>query len=200
MTTKLGKFFVCISGFTQTRGTYHGVLSLREQLIQEGLSCHEDSRVWLLTWKENFERIATEMLNVCAHHGMKPVVMITGYSYGGWGALQLAKELNKHGIIVHTMILSDPVGRPWYWPRPLPAVTSLLGRNYAFKLHVPPNVKSLHSYFQRTNRPQGHQLVTTNGTAETAPIELQYPHSRMDDAKEYHGKVLQEARRIVKFK
>ena len=187
-------FIICVSGFTQSRGYFHGILKLRESLIINGMADGPRRRVWYLTWKSNFDRVAADLAIICTQHGYKPVVMIAGYSYGGWGALQLARALERKGIAVESMALSDPVGRPWWWPRPLPAMTSMISRRYAFKLKVPPNVHKCHTYYQTRNRPQGHQVVPTNGTEMTHPIRLNYTHQRMDDASEFHGRVLSEAK------
>jgi len=190
-------FIICVSGFTQNRGYFHGIMKLREALISNGHSEGKANRVWYVTWKDSMSRVACELSILCNQHGFKPRVMICGYSYGGWGSLQLAKELEKVGIDVEIMILCDPVGRPWWWPRPLPALTSMLGRDWAPKLRVPANVKVCHSFYQQENRPQGHQLVATNGTTMEQPIKLRHKHERMDDAPEFHGRVLKEAAMLV---
>lgn len=190
-------FYICVSGFTQTRGTFNGILKIREKLISEGFSNGIHQRVWYLPWTSKWMQIAADLSTVCSFHGVKPIVLISGYSYGGWGAIQLAGALDSKGINVHTMILSDPVARPNWLPRYIPAASSLLGRKYSRKLHIPPNVERLYSFFQVKNRPQGHQLVISNGTDVNTPIELSNKtHDRMDDAVEFHGRVVHSARSI----
>ena len=186
-------FIVCVSGYTQTRGYFHGILNLREALIKKGYSHGPAHRVEYLTWQTNYHRVASDLSIICGRHGLVPHIVLAGYSYGGWGAIQLASELEHKGIDVDAMILSDAVGRPWFWPRPLPAVSSLLGRSYASKLHIPHNVKKLVSFYQKENRPQGHQLICKNGTKVTAPVQLFRPHALMDDAKEFHSSVMEES-------
>jgi pimeloyl-ACP methyl ester carboxylesterase len=189
-------FVILVSGFTQNRGYFHGILKLREALIADGHSDGAARRVWYMTWKTNWNRVANELGILAAQHGFTPHVVLAGYSYGGWGALQLARQLGDSGIDVDSLILCDPVGRPAWWPRPLPAATSMLGRNWAPKLTVPANVHVCHSYYQQENRPQGHQLKPENGNELTNPIKLKVTHQRMDDAKEFYGRVRQEAARV----
>lgn len=196
--TRYALFCILVSGYTQSRGTYHGILRLREELVAAGFNDGTTKRVWYVTWKTNWKRLARDLATVCTVHGLKPKVLVAGYSYGGWGALRLAKALEPLGVDVDVMVLSDPVGRPWWWPRPLPAITSLLSRYWAWKLRVAPNVHLLHSYYQQTNRPQGHLLKATNGTKMTPPVKLPKPHERMDDAAEFHGQVSVEAWRLRK--
>lgn len=185
---------ICISGFTQTRGSFHGILKLREELRSDGHSFGVANRVEYMPWTANWKNYAADLSSVCNYHGLRPEVLIAGYSYGGWGAIQLAKRLEKLGINVQIMILSDVIARPWFWPRPLPAVTSLLGRKYSFSLRVPDNVINLAEYYQLKNRPQGHRTIIGNVTRRVHTIELHHTHMRMDDAPEFHGCVRKYAR------
>lgn len=184
---------VCISGWTQSRGKYHGILQLREKLIAEGHAHGVANRVWYLPWTTNWSGVANDLSIICNQHGMKPMVLVAGYSYGGWAALRFAYKLWEHGIGVQNMILCDPVARPWYWPRPIPSLTSLLGRERSFAMRVPNNVVNLYEYYQLENRPQGHKLITGNGTFFEHSVKLQVPHDRMDDAPEFQGCVMKYA-------
>ena len=187
-------FIFLVSGFSQDRGAYHGILKLREELYSQGFGSGSANRIIYLDWRAKFDLVAQELSIICNHHGYRPRVLVAGYSYGGWGALELCREFQPRGIDVESLNLSDPVGRPRWWPRPLPAATSLLSRDWAPKLFVPGNVQVVHSFFQRRDRPQGHKLRTTNGTRELSPVELDRTHKRMDDAPEFHKRVLDEAR------
>lgn len=187
---------ICVSGFSQNCGYYHGILKLRESLLTAGHSEGVASRVWYLPWTSNFRRVANELGIICNQHGIRPQVMIAGYSYGGWGAIQLAKELSRSGIFVRSMVLSDPVARPWFWPRPLPAVSSMLGRRFSFALRVPSNVLQLFSFYQIDNRPQGHKLIVRPPTLQHKPVRLDLPHTEMDDAEAFHACVLDQSETI----
>lgn len=192
----IATFSIVVSGFTQDRGYVHGMLELREKLIIAGHSSGSKERVWYLPWTVNYGRVASDLVHICSKYGYIPKVNVCGYSYGGWGAIKMCKALEYHGIHVKYLILSDPVARPWYWPRPLPALTSLLSREYSFKLTVPSNVHELFSFYQEENRPQGHQLVCVQ-TKQHCPVKLQYTHQRMDDALEFHGQVLKCAKNLI---
>lgn len=186
---------ICVSGFTQNRGYYHGILALREKLIADGHNAGLHRRVWYAPWTADWDRMAAELTIVANQHGLQPVVNISGYSYGGYGALKLAKALEPKGVRVRSVTLCDPVGRRWWWPRPLPAATSMLSRDFAFVLKVPANVQKLNEFYQTENRPQGHQLgCYRNATEQGVFMKLGYRHQRMDDAPEFHQCVLDEAR------
>ena len=187
---------ICISGFTQHRGYMHGILRLREELISAGHAAGPLRRVWYLNWKANWKQVAADLVSVAVMRGVRPVVTVAGYSYGGFGALQLCGALQSHGIEVQVLTLSDPVGRRWWWPRPLPAITSMLSRDMAFTLPVPANVKLLNVYYQRRNRPQGHRLRLEGETLRGVYKELELTHARMDDAPEFHQCVMSAANAV----
>jgi len=194
-------FHFCISGFTQNRGYCHGILKLREELIEAGHYFDNHARVAYWTWDMNFDLVASELQIVCTRAGVRPVVGIYGYSYGGWGSLKFARALDNRGIDVREMVLSDPVGRPWFWPAPLPAATSMLSREYAFALTVPANVENCKVFYQRGSRPQGHRVVARMpSVTDVKEKELKgYTHVQMDDAQEFHDAVLESAGRIGDF-
>jgi len=194
-------FHFCISGFTQNRGYCHGILRLREELILAGHYNDTKARVAYWTWDMDFELVASELQIVCTRAGVKPIVGVYGYSYGGWGSLKFARALNKRGIEVRAMVLADPVGRPWFWPAPLPAATSMLSRDYAFALEVPANVEKCIGFYQKSNRPQGHRLVAElSAVTEIIETELTgHTHVQMDDAQDFHDAVLLEANAIGDF-
>lgn len=189
---------ICVSGFTQTRGNYHGILHLREQLITAGHAAGPTRRVWYLSWLARWRLVAQDLAIVAVQRGLRPVVGVAGYSYGGAGALRLCAALEQVGIEVAVLTLADPVGRRWWWPRPLPAVTSLLGRDVAFTLPVPGNVRRVNEFYQTENRPQGHRLrLTSTQTTRGIYQQLAHHHAQMDDAPEFHACVLAEAAKIA---
>lgn len=187
---------ICVSGFTQDRGYYHGILKLREELIAAGHASGPHRRVWYETWTANWEQLAADLSQVCIQHGFIPVVTVSGYSYGGFGATRLCFALEKRGIEVRVLTLCDPVGRRWWWPRPMPALTSLLSRDLAFTLPIAANVKLVNEFWQQENRPQGHRLHLIGETKRGVYQQLPYKHARMDDAVEFHDCVMQHADEI----
>jgi len=193
-------YIILVSGFTQHRGHFHGILKLREDLLAAQKQNGENHRVWYYTWNEDMRRVASELNSVATYHGHKPRVMLVGYSYGGWGSLRLAKALDRRGIPVEHHVLSDPVGRPIYWPTPLPAPSSLLGRRFAWPLMVPGNVRDCWHYHQIENRPQGHRLKAVDPTRTTIhrSKRLHISHNQMDDSKVFHKKVLSLAPELTR--
>lgn len=186
-------FIHVISGFTQHAGYFHGILHLREMLIDAGHNNGRRRRVEYSTWEADAHRLAVELSMVSNRLGCRPKVGIASYSYGGWKSLKFCQELDRIGIDVDFLVISDPVGRSSWWPEPLPAATSLLGRDYAFSLSVPPRVKRVVEFYQKKNRPQGHRLKINETTTLLESHELQYRHQRMDDSPEFHQAVLDEA-------
>lgn len=186
---------VIASGYTQTRGTYHGLLKLREELILDG---HNgiNSRVWYCPWTASYKDVAEDLQTICVKHGLVPVVNAAGYSYGGWWVLRFCEELMTRGIRVPALTLCDPVARPRWWPRPLPAATSMLSRNYSPRLTVPENVDDVYELWQSDVRPMGHRLRVSERTEVKLSQQLFKPHVRMDDDELFHECVKQRAREL----
>jgi pimeloyl-ACP methyl ester carboxylesterase len=184
---------IVISGFTQRRGNYHGILKLREALIAAGHSRGATRRVWMLPWVANWTHVARDLSIIGVTHGLHPIVTVAGYSYGGYGAVQLCRACERVGIRIASLTLSDPVGRRWWWPRPLPAATSLIGRDMAFRLPISDNVTTVNEFWQERNRPQGHRLILGPSTRRGIYQQLDYRHQEMDDAPEFHECVIDEA-------
>lgn len=187
----------CISGFTQTERRCHGVLKLSEYLHELGFNNHV-SRVQLRPWNSDWSSVAENTWLLEQHHRARVVVNIYCYSWGGgWGAVRLARELKKRGIVVHFIVACDAVYRH---PLLLMRWTSLLGRNYPWspRIRIPSNVTHVKPYHQKQNRPQGHQIV---GDADFSgciwdSVELDRTHQFMDDAPEWHGACVGAAREL----
>ena len=195
MPSEIIKIHQCISGFTQTEKSLHGVLRLSEELHTLGMNNHV-SRVSLRPWNDNWAAAAENMFQLGRLHGAEVIVNIYAYSWGGgWGALQLAQELEKRGVMVLVAVLSDAVYRH---PRLLMRWTSLLGRNYPWSptIKFPANVATVIPFHQSQNRPQGHKITGRNVLKST---KLSLTHQYMDDAPEFlrssvrAAKILQEA-------
>ena len=183
---------VIISGFSQGRNRWHGTLKLNEELIEE-IGNGIETRIWLQHWKSDWRSIAEHVWLIGQNYKEEVQVCIYAYSWGaGYGAMQFAKYLDKSNIKVRVMVLSDPVYRN---PR-------LLLRWLAFvpgmKIKVPKNVEEVFSYYQRMNKPQGHELLAKGSTKIHSPIKLNYIHSKMDEAPSFHGMCLKQAKRVSK--
>jgi hypothetical protein len=144
----------------------------------------------LKTWNANWWAIAENIWWTSASPVEKINVFVYAYSWGaGWGFTQLAKQLKKRGIRIRTAVLSDPVYRHWY----------TLGQWRAFvpysSISVPNNVDEVFSFVQRQNLPAGHLCeAASDRTRIHLPVELMATHQYMDDASDFHDRVLQIAR------
>jgi len=65
--------------------------------------------VELRSWNDDFHAMA-ELIYRCKN-GESPTVKIYGYSWGGFSATVLARELARREIRVQHIVLSDPVYR-----------------------------------------------------------------------------------------
>ena len=184
---------ILVSGFTQRLGRVNGLLRLRESLVEEGFNCGPRWRTYYLEWRADFAQLASDVQNCGTIHGVRPLVNLAGYSYGGWGALRLAAELEARGISVPVLTLVDPVARAPWVPRPLPTLSSMLSRYWSRRLRVPGNVGLVHEFFQRLNRPQGHRLLLEPQTQVGSVTELALRHDQIDDAPPVHHCVLTAA-------
>jgi hypothetical protein len=186
----------CISGFTQDERRPHGVLRLAEKLHALGFN-NRVSRVSLRRWNDDWSDVAEYYWLLGQEHQAHVVVNIYGYSWGvGWGAIQLARELQKRSISVHQLVSADGVYRHAWFRLP-----SMLGRDsscLAPKIRVPSNVRIVTPFHQTINRPQGHVIV---GEADFTGIiqasrELQATHQYLDDAAEFHDASISAAQAL----
>jgi len=184
---------ILVSGFTQQLGRVNGILRLRETLVEDGFNCGPRWRTYYLEWRADFGQVASDVANCAVIHRVRPRVNLCGYSYGGWGALRLAEELEARGIEVPVLTLVDPVARAPWVPRPIPTPSSMLPRYWSRLLLVPANVGMVHEFYQRTNRPQGHRLVLSPSTQIGSSTELDLRHDQMDDAAVVHECVIDAA-------
>ena len=178
-------------GFTQDTSRESGMEKLWRKL--RGTLCLDTHcLVHPQTWDADFEALAEFIYR---NGGPLTTVNIYGYSWGaGRGAVSLAEALNKRGIQVPRVVLSDPVYHSWF-------------RLYRGMFHasmnppiiLPANVWHVDSFYQRQNTPQGTTIVLRNKAGQqTDPVKLNMTHAYMDDAEEFHARVLEVATRTVK--
>ena len=167
-------------GFLQKDGDVNGMVTLWDRLRRK-YSSH-DVIVERHSWYTNASDLAEMINRIHVEDIEKPEIVVIGYSWGGTTSLNFARELGKRGLRVSRMVLSDAVYRPW-----LP-----LGYSLAFcpcvTLKVPPSVKRVTAYRQRTNWPRGHRLVAKNYlvTDIDTPVFLPNDHIHMGNAIEFH--------------
>jgi len=172
---------LCISGFTQTEGTFHGIVPLWREL-HACLSSAEDV-VSLRTWSSNWRDLAEHIFLVQQEQGERIRVAVYAYSWGGgYGLVRFAKELNKRGIPIEIAVLSDPVYcSPWYTFRWL-AMTGFR------KIVIPNNVRMVRWFYQRQNHPQSQGIVAQDPkrTLIVDGVEVDRTHQYMDDSGQFH--------------
>jgi hypothetical protein len=182
----------CISGFTQTAGRPHGILKLCEKLHAAGFN-NCISRVSLRCWNDRWSDVAENLWLLGEHHQTEVVVNIYAYSWGvGWGAVQLARELQKRSISVHTLVACDGVYRHKWFRTP-----ALLKRDSRFAptIKVPGNVRHVLPFHQTLNVPQGHRIVGAKDFSGTIgeSYELHATHQYCDDDRHFHTVSLKAA-------
>ena len=116
-------------------------------------------------------------------------IQLVGYSFGGQTAVNVARELNDHGVRVDRLLLCDAVARcgrlGWIW-----------AMNPKSKIHVPKNVTRvtwLHQTHPRVRLerpyffPAGHSVIAESPlTISKGPYEIEHEHVDMDDACAFH--------------
>ena len=179
------KFIIVIPGFMQSRGTPNGMVALWRKLHHAYAG--PDTVVSLHLWNSNWRDVAEWIWRLRPNKGQLDIV-IAGYSWGGYSAVLLARQLKKRGIQVRSMILSDPVYRHWYW----------LGQWRAFwpqsRIRLPSKVGCVAVFRQETNLPSGHFFTDeTNKIPVTTFLIDGVVHQFMDDLPQFHNLTMMEA-------
>lgn len=169
-----------ISGFTQTEARPTGLFRVAETLHDRGFN-NRVSRVRLNRWNDDWSSIAEYLWLLGQHHRTQVLVNIYAYSWGvGWGAIQLAKELQRRDVPVQTLVSGDGVYRHKFFRLP-----AMLGRNGIFSpsIRIPANVHEVRPFHQTVNRPQGHVLTPGKGFSGIIhdSQELHATHEYIDD-------------------
>jgi hypothetical protein len=190
---------ILISGFMQHAGQDTGMSTLLSKFRNDCHYCNGSSIVELHRWCSNWAWIAQDLFRFSNYGKKKLIVAIYAYSFGaGWGAMQLAKQLNKLGVEIQVMVLSDPVYRhPWTILRWM----SLLKRKPFFLgprvISIPPNIKEVYRFHQERDLPQGSHLIAQNeNTLIHRSEKLMYVHTKMDEAEDFHEKALEQASKL----
>lgn len=184
----------CISGFTQTEERPTGMFRLCERLHELGFN-NRISRVRLDRWNASWSAVAENLWLLGQHHRAHVVVNLYAYSWGvGWGAVQLARELEKRSICVQELVACDGVYRH-RWFR-LPAMLPRDGWCSPI-IRMPPNVRFVTPFHQVANHPQGHRI---DGDPKSTVVHesrlLTATHQYMDDSEYFHLAAIHAARRL----
>jgi hypothetical protein len=182
----ISRFHVPIMGFTQDKSRGSGLEKLWRKL-REVVSLEDSSLVHPQVWNADFDALAEF---IWRNGTTATVVNIYAYSWGcGHGFVKLAKALQARGIQVPKAVLCDPVFHQWWRPW-----RGLFHASLNPPIVVPSNVWHVDSFYQRLNTPQGTTLELKNPAAQqSAPVLLECTHQYMDDADEFHRKVLEVA-------
>lgn len=185
-------YIICIGGFTQGIGRRTGIFRLWMKLLKLR-SPHVS--VELYEYNHPWNAVA-EQIFLASEDWDNTRIVVAAYSFGGgFGFLQLARELAERGLEIDTGILSDAVYRSRF----------ILGKWLAFVdwpvIRVPPNVKIVHWFYQRMNRPRGHRVVAVNeqSTKIDPPegTQLSAIHQFLDDSPVFHKLVISVAEKAV---
>lgn len=142
----------------------------------------------LYSWDDDMGDKAEKIFRFRPDRSADLDIRIAGYSWGGYSAVALSRQLQQRGLPVAQLILSDPVYRHGYW----------LGQWRALcpgsKIRLPPNVLQAAYFVQAQSMPKGHKLLPNkvSKTEMWGPVLLKRDHRYMDDAPEWHDMVLQE--------
>lgn len=174
------QWHIIIGGFLETEGKPTGMARLWLRLHQ--LLTPRGACVELRAWNDNWRDMA-ELIWRLQPEEEPAVIKIYAYSWGaGWGAMQLARHLQRRGLAVGWMVLSDPVYRsPWI-------ITRWLAMAPWRSITVPHNVRVVHWFRQRLSLPAGHTLVAARSdrTVITPPVWAEVAHAYMDDLRVFH--------------
>lgn len=142
-----------------------------------------------------------EIVGLLRRQGIERVVIVA-YSWGaGYGAMRLAKACGEVGIRLPLMLLCDPVYRAnWMptWVGTLPlAIRSIMPATA--KIKIPRNVRRVAGVRQTISIPQAHGLKEDGDFTVIEPLQiLNYGHTAIDDAPEWHQLVIDKITDLLK--
>jgi len=188
----------CIGGFTQSEGTWNGVLQLKERLLSEldeysGLA----ARVRFDPWSANWQQIARQMHLLRNYYTRERFVIVAcAYSWGaGNGLKRFAAALDRYGLEIEVAILADGVFHSWL-PRSL-WFLEFRGLCGLSRIRLPSNVRAMHGFYQRVGRPWG---LKPEGNGKCLSwTQLRLPHVEVDDSHEWHDQCAQSVRAAVRL-
>ena len=188
----IDRWHFVFAGYLQHEGQPNGMVRLWWELHRRHAGC--DTAVLFERYDAPVDLLAEMVWRLRANGG--PTICIYGYSWGGAAAVNFARALDRRGIRVASMVLSDPVYRHWH----------LLGRWRALfpwsriaRIRVPANVAAMHSFWQRRNWPRACQLVADDPsrTKIHRPKLATVEHGYMDDLRAFHDASLNLARQAA---
>lgn len=118
------------------------------------------------------------------HSVVRPTIVIAGYSYGVYRAIELCDSLRRQDVEVDVLISCDGVARfrhvsEWFT---LPRLLSYYPSGWRFK--VPSNVHRVLAYRQKEDYPRGHDFWFYNKAAIYDEHWVDTSHRWMDESNE----------------
>lgn len=198
---------IVISGFLQNEGKPTGMVQLWRELHKEHAG--PDTCVALRTWRDDMNALAEMIWRLRQKDepthllSFQPWVYIYGYSWGGTTAVHLARQLQRRGIPVRAMVLSDAVYRHRYFAGNWRALVP------GSEIIIPKNVQEVIWFVQRQPlfrcrrpfiNPRGHKLVCENPQVtkkHRSQRVRMVDHAYMDDVSVFHLAAHGVAKRAV---
>ena len=181
------RWVVCWTGFGQGEHRMTGVEMLQDDLHVQ-CSCPH-TRVILKSWHDSPSSIAARIKNRCGED-LDPAIVIIGYSWGGYSAVLMARELRRRGLTVDNLLLADAVWRSRFF---IGYPLSLLDK---FAIMIPSNVKQVHTWRQTSNTPRGAKIIIEDPSKTdwvTNEVLPHIDHQYVDD----HRPFLLTAKRLA---
>lgn len=181
-TDAINAWAILIAGFTQREGQATPIEKLHRK-TSKTLS-GPDSVVVLRSWRDSTYDLAQRISNW--RNGEPPKIVVIGYSYGGYSAVRLCRELQHLHLPVDRLYLIDPVAR---WLSKFPSIFSMFN---ILPITVPANVRNTKVWRQTSNYPRGARvrqeassgdptdMVNCGGQIEQTVFPY-VPHENMDD-------------------
>lgn len=196
-------YHLLIGGYRQHFGQPTGMYRLREKLVNNYHYCNGHSRVELHEWNSDWKAVVRNLVLLQQDTAQPLLIGVYAYSYGvGWGAMQLAKYMSKCislNLKIDKAVFCDGVFRHplliMRWMSLLKRRNWLLGDPI---IKLPPNVfREIYCFRQEIGRPQGHYILPTDDEVIIhPPVLLPRNHADIDDAPEFHNKVLEVAEEL----
>jgi pimeloyl-ACP methyl ester carboxylesterase len=142
-------------------------------------------------WNERYRDLPSFIRR---HSGDDPKIVIVGYSYGAYRALELCDSLRRQDLEVDVLVSCDGVARlrhisEWFT---LPRLLSYHPHGLKFK--VPSNVRRVVAYRQAEDYPRGHDFWFYDKSAIYDEHWIKRQHRWMDEAPEVAQGVFDAAR------
>lgn len=172
--TRVSKRHIIISGFLQNRLLENGLDRIYMELLKFS---KPECQVDFYNWDSDWRAIAEFIKRTGPDQYSDLDIRCYAYSWGcGYGFTRLARYLNKIGIPISAVVMSDPV----YYP----GILKYRALFSSSVIKIPDNVENCWYFHQKQNRPRGHLVVSSRPVVRSLG-ELSMTHQYMDDAPQF---------------